>query len=386
MSFLFKIQHLRTSSSDTEKIISNFLQTTELLRIQYNLTLKTYRSKNIAELNDLDLQWKEQKEEAKILFEKLYEENEDLDDETRYFSAKAESGLDEVEQLQNYEAELIQDKYNAFFDSFSKSILIATYSNIEAKIKALCDVYSSIYSKKIIYDDLKANGGYLNTSIKYLTKVLDLDVTNLEQYRSKIDDYRKIRNQIVHNNSEYSSAGELREIKKIVGKFDEKIALAPGTTSVPFVLLETKYDKRNILVVKKKEFVLDFIDISLDFLEEVIWQVDIRHGHQLLKLIIEHWFSHLYSSIELLNFSATKKGDKKTIEFSLLSQSSDLKLGGRLKINKSKETKICIFNQVEKPEKITPFISDYCKENTITRLFKLMNCSNSKFKYEIYFY
>ena len=95
-----------------------------------------------------------------------------------------------------------------------RSALITLFGFLEKELDKLCALFLKEYSYKIELGDLKGKG--IDRSIKYLERVVGLDIDKTVSVWSEIKSIQKIRNLIVHNDgSLLDSNGETRKPESI---------------------------------------------------------------------------------------------------------------------------------------------------------------------------
>lgn len=87
----------------------------------------------------------------------------------------------------NETVERINLKYNEFLDLFSKSTIIALYSLNESILNKITNLSSDFFNKKIKPSHFNSKD-YLNAEIQYLELVIEIDISTLEKYISKLKD------------------------------------------------------------------------------------------------------------------------------------------------------------------------------------------------------
>ena len=97
------------------------------------------------------------------------------------------------------------------------SSIIQTYSMLEVYLKWLCERLRKINQNPFGIADLKGNSD-LEKGKLYLKRVYNLDFSKLEPEWSFLNDMRKIRNQIIHNNGEFQTKDI--EIIRIIEKIE----------------------------------------------------------------------------------------------------------------------------------------------------------------------
>jgi len=99
---------------------------------------------------------------------------------------------------------------------FYKSSLTVLYSFFELSLREI--VKSEREKRKISLNinDLKGDGITLYKD--YLVKVIGIDLSSIDKFWQEIDKYKKVRNYIIHNESENSDIKKVKLIKEICKK------------------------------------------------------------------------------------------------------------------------------------------------------------------------
>lgn len=92
-------------------------------------------------------------------------------------------------------------QYNTFYpNTFNNSTLLSIYSFFENHLKQICIRVQQIKTKAISVDDL-AGRDLIDRSRQYLIKAAGADLSGMDKLWNEIRNTQKIRNCIVHNNS-----------------------------------------------------------------------------------------------------------------------------------------------------------------------------------------
>lgn len=82
----------------------------------------------------------------------------------------------------------------------NQSIYLTIYSMFEDEFLKLCTWCQRAERLKIGPKDLNGQGGYIEQCRKYITKVIDINLDDLNETWKEIKKYQLIRNSIAHNN------------------------------------------------------------------------------------------------------------------------------------------------------------------------------------------
>jgi|GEM_PF-6274635 uncharacterized protein YuzE len=102
---------------------------------------------------------------------------------------------------------------------FYKSTLTALYSFFESTFRELVITEREKRNVKLKLDDLKGNGIILYKD--FLEKVLGVDLNSLKDVWTEIDNTRKIRNSIVHNDNVNPDSDKTKQVIKICKNNDQ---------------------------------------------------------------------------------------------------------------------------------------------------------------------
>jgi hypothetical protein len=129
---------------------------------------------------------------------------------------------------------------------FRTSSFLFLFSALEGQVKEICDVVHKATKNSENINEFKSRNGTSNVSKskKYLNKYIQLEI----EYSlwDKIDAYQKIRNSIIHNNS------------NIIKKIEEPMKQQPLYTVI-------KKDQRLSLDTKSGNFIINTDDYLIDF-------------------------------------------------------------------------------------------------------------------------
>ena len=87
-----------------------------------------------------------------------------------------------------------------FVQSFRASMITQLFSFIERTIQDVCNSYCLMHNKEFGLDDLRGNSEFEKAKL-FLTRSAGVNMKNLEPHWSFINNLRRVRNCIVHNNS-----------------------------------------------------------------------------------------------------------------------------------------------------------------------------------------
>ncbi|WP_461789722.1 hypothetical protein [Pedobacter sp.] len=188
--------------------------------------------------------------------------------------ASHESGLSDLENEHSFQDHELSERFDELGSMFNNSALIQTCSLLEKELKDLCYLLQDEENELISLEDF-ASRDYIGGCLKYLTLVIKLDNTILEPYLNKIKDLQFLRNRIVHDRGEFLKSDEklrdnLKIIKEIIKKSSNRVEL----------IEEHRYHE---LKIKEASYVLDYYKHILEFFQTILWLIENRFNHKLLK-------------------------------------------------------------------------------------------------------
>lgn len=159
-------------------------------------------------------------------------------------------------ELYPYEDQHYQ--YNEFYPTtFNNATLLSLYSLFEFNLKSICIILHKNECYKIKLDDLNGRN-YIEKSKKYLTLVVNLDLSDLDVIWKEIVKYQQIRNCIVHNNSDIMhQKGDLIEKQPLYQTIKNNVNLKLN-------------EERGTFIISNEQFLLDFSDIIEKYLITII--------------------------------------------------------------------------------------------------------------------
>ncbi|MGV7106105.1 hypothetical protein [Flavobacterium sp. U410] len=353
-------------TNDFELIFKDLKNQIEVYKKQYDLTIKSYLAEWKDELKTSESNYKIIKSSA----EKVYQENYSKNDEYAHEYAMNVSGLDHIEYHYHETVERINLKYNEFLDLFSKSTIIALYSLNESILNKITNLSSDFFNKKIKPSHFNSKD-YLNAEIQYLELVIEIDISTLEKYISKLKDIQYLRNTIIHNLSVFS---KIDEASKILQKYSSSLKLDNNTGYASII---------------SSKFTKDLFDLLKEFYEELFWLIEQKQELQIIKNGLKFWLSVLDKNltIDYLKFSSFSSSEKQ-IHFCINSKELNL-TNCKCKIILKKSTKgsFSYINQTNN-EKLTEFLEFENKSKAfyISDFFEVFNVCNKNYQIKVLIY
>ena len=165
---------------------------------------------------------------------------------------KEESNPDFPKAYEVYENEIFE--YSKFSSILFNSTFITVYSKMEMILFDICGYTQRHENKNIKVKDL-AGKNYIDKCKKYITKVLDVDLSNIETLWNTITKYQRIRNLIVHKN------GKISCIQDDLQNFIE------NTSGI-------EYDEiTKFVTINNVSFIVDFCKIVEEFIHKIIDEI-----------------------------------------------------------------------------------------------------------------
>lgn len=185
----------------------------------------------------------------------IEEEKNNLEKDMKKWSE--ESLLAQTNEIDSYgyfEDDIIRIHKN-YEGVFFNSLLIVSYSQFEIAFKNICLETEKFIVRKIKLKDLHGDD-YISRSKAFVEKVLEIDLQNLDIYWSKIKDYQKVRNKIVHNNGRIDQS-EVNRFKQILDKYAN------------IELVEFDAIQKYHISITHSDYIVDFCQVLNHYLDEV---------------------------------------------------------------------------------------------------------------------
>lgn len=139
-------------------------------------------------------------------------------------------------------------------EAFYNSLLISSYSFLEFSVLEYCRLIEGYLKKNVKLDKINKIG--LLKAQKFLNKAVGLDISSLPNW-DEIDNYRKHRNIVIHNNANIiQNSNKPIEKQKDYELIDNNISLE--ITSAGYIFIN------NI------DYINNLLDISSDFLNDIV--------------------------------------------------------------------------------------------------------------------
>ena len=170
-----------------------------------------------------------------------------------------ESNPDEVADIHDFHREQFERYYDFHPKFFHNSTLLTLYSFFEYNLKSICNLLKEHKNYNLKVDDLSGNN-YISKSKKYLKLLAGISVDNFDDLWRQIEDYQKIRNSIVHNNSciiRNSDSLEKQPLYQIIKKSE---------------CLELN-EKDGTFKISHHKYLMDLIDLISKYITSIIQEL-----------------------------------------------------------------------------------------------------------------
>lgn len=160
----------------------------------------------------------------------------------------------EIGSYDYFEDDIIRIHKN-YEEVFFNSLLIVSYSQFEIAFKSICLETEKFISRQIKLKDLQGND-YISRSKVFVEKVLEIDLQDLNTSWSKIKDYQKVRNKIVHNNGRIEQS-QVNDFKQILDKYEN------------IKLVEYDAIEKYHIAITHSDYIVDFCQILNQYLDKI---------------------------------------------------------------------------------------------------------------------
>jgi hypothetical protein len=147
---------------------------------------------------------------------------------------------------------------NQILQNYRKASLLSIFSVLEGQLKLISKLIEDEFDFSVKIKHITGSD-YIHKYWLYLTKVFELDPTDLENEYNLVRQHRYIRNKIAHTNSEIDN-NKLVFVKKTKG------------------LSTRKFGNDNIIEIDNDDYVTEIIDLIHSFFNKLINVVDKRYG------------------------------------------------------------------------------------------------------------
>lgn len=306
----------------------------DFYKSKYDITRDLYNDSFRNEITEFKSEYKGLLKELKKVYDKEFESMEGSDEEKHSYADHI-SGLSLHEYEQRETIDFIKGQFYKFMDSYSKSMIITIQSLNEKYLIDLCNSLSDEFNKRIKYEHLD-NSDFLNSIRRYFDLVLEILSPEIDRYISELVNYQKLRNKIVHTMSMFKK-DDTTIVNHLRDRFSDSI-----------VFLEK--GEYFFLRINSANIVSELFLIAHSLFEEVMWEIDNKLNHDVLKSKLLYWLTMLDNNIKIENTDVTRlsKDSRQIIcHFSSSSPSINDTIC-RLTIKHSKKGSFSITNQCDR--------------------------------------
>ena len=190
------------SLPETAEFLKGIFQRIELIENQYTDWLEYNEKQKVREQKELDRIYNVEKAKREKVLKRLIIQFPDVD---RHVLAE-KAFLDTLDYEFNGAYESLDNKFLENFDQYNKKIFNTIYSFVESKLKELCDIVHDQYElieKPGCYNREKLS--YLEKYLKYIERIFDLDLSQLNSIINNFRNVGTVRNKIVHEDSKITT-------------------------------------------------------------------------------------------------------------------------------------------------------------------------------------
>lgn len=165
----------------------------------------------------------------------------------------------EYERLEENEWNL-DNLFNIHFPNLQRrSALITLFSIFECELNEYCNFLQETLSLNLGYQDI--NGRGIDRSIKYIEKVIEVDISSLQPIRDEIKTIQFIRNFIVHQGGELIFNSNERAVNDVLKFIEQKrpllstedgFTIKAGYLMYVITLMEEYFSKLERIIQKEK--------------------------------------------------------------------------------------------------------------------------------------
>ncbi|MEY8847194.1 hypothetical protein AB9K26_00105 [Psychroserpens sp. XS_ASV72] len=186
---------------------------------------------------------------------------------------KIEDKLEWNVAMEQLELELESDLFrfeHEFPNRIRYSAIVQTYSMLEVYLKWLCNNLQRINNLPFGIADLKGSND-LDKGKLYIKKIYNLDFNKLNPEWSFLSNMRKIRNQIIHNNGDFTVKD--KEIIEIINKNEN--------LGIMWEEIHPKLEANKVYEIKivSKKLNKEFIETVLLFFEKLVAEIKNNEIH-----------------------------------------------------------------------------------------------------------
>lgn len=313
----------------TTRIINGFQSQVKSIKLYLDTSSKLIKKDKEERKATLEKEEKNSLAKYKTLYNSLISNGEDH--EVASSIANAQSGNDRY-RIKDGPFELLKAEIADSYDLLYKSILLIAYSVFEHAFMSICEFVKNYKETKIEMKHLAEEDDHIKKARMYLKIVFDIDIQqkSLRKKAEKLVPYQRIRNRIVHSNSQYSPNDEqvvshLKTNKYITGGSDAKIAILDSAYVLEFLNLTNIYLSALVPIIEKK---LDYPTI----VSEIDWYINPGdyHFHRTTEANLD-----LAKTSFKLSFQFNLKGSTKPLSLLIQNTTRNFRFSVAKKISKT---------------------------------------------------
>src|SRR5665213_2178843 len=164
-------------------------------------TIKLYQDEFKERMTDHKKAYQAAMAEANEIYKRRYEEIEG-NEQDKHDYAMHELSIGEIEYHFSNEEEALKNSFLEMADHFNKSALVTLYALMETELRRLCG-HLQIYFKKRVTLERFEQADYFKSILEYLDQIIELDITDLQPYQTKLVPLQFLRNKVMHNGGEF---------------------------------------------------------------------------------------------------------------------------------------------------------------------------------------
>lgn len=326
--FNFRKALYKVKKEPLEVFYVNLKQRLDILENYAKTTIYSFNERYKDEKKKIKEHYEEPLKKAQEIYDKEYD-NCGSDDYEKMSIAGHISGLTALESHIQMQEMSLEENYHNLADIFNKSFLCSVYAFLESQTLLLCDLCKKEFNQKLSCDDIKGDG-YINSYLKYLMLIIEINQELFDKHKGKIEDLRKLRNLIIHNHS----IVEVNKEKDILGIVERNKT----------VLTIDNRDGRKELKFIKSEYALIQLTNIRSFFEDLIWAIDEKQKYIHLKKNLAFMLNYPNFEPEPQITGEFKVQNKSKIDFTFTLKSTDYKC--KISLQKSNENKVDFINRV----------------------------------------
>ncbi|SEM74748.1 hypothetical protein ACRQ5D_31375 [Mucilaginibacter sp. P25] len=328
-----------------EDMIDTFERNVEATMTLYG---QSYLSEKEKIKNTFRVQWKA----ANEVYKEAYEEISGDDSEKNAWAAH-KANFAYIEGEEQSAEEFVDRNHREMIDHYNKSATAMLYSILEGQFRRFAELLRLLGNHILTVEDL-VQKNYLDGIVKYLEKVIGLNVTTIKPYIEKLQPLRLLRNKIMHNNGEFPDI-EGTELSKFVKdsnhmldweqEFDEA---ALWTETVDEV------KRYYVLRIKNIEFLQPFYKLIREFFNELFWLADEHLNHQPIAERLKYAAGFVGREIRVESTTIIEVDKGKKIKATVINDGEDepKSFDFSITVTRSSKNKFEVINQVPNADRL----------------------------------